>query len=366
MIRKIEKLPFIVSRHGDRSLPDQVADGIRAAIVQGHFKPGDEIPSSREMVPMLGVSRIVTRTALARLAAEGYIHARPGMRSVVLNRGKRHWRGHVLFVYPWGDDNYDQTIISATLRDALAGEGYLTTPVGVRGSSDEPCDFSFLDAALVGPVDLVATYRWCPQLFAHLAKTGTPFTTMFGGDGPPPGAVGHTRIDATRATADFAASCVASGIRRVVAVSWCNLPFDLKSALAGTGIRLSSIHLDVDVSGGRLRAVEHAGRLFFERIVSNGRITPDTVYFTTDDYLARGAVTALACAGLHIPRDIRFASLSNVGLGPDYPRELARIEYNAADMGGELARCVAELMKTGIYPKGSAVQPNWFPGATLG
>ena len=364
MTREKRKLPFTVSRHGDKPLSDQVADGLRAAIVQGRYRPGDEIPSSREMVPLLGVSRIVTRAALSRLAYEGYIHARPGMRSVVLDRGQRRWRGHVLFAYPWGDDNYDQTIIAATLRDALAVEGYLTTPIGVNGNETEPCDFTFLDAALAGPVDLVATYRWCPALFDHLAKAGIPFTTMYGGD-PAPGAVGHTRIDSSQAVDDFAAACAASGARRVVAVSWCESPFDLRRPLAEAGISFSHIRLQVDVSAGRLLAVEHAGRLFFDRLATEGKLSRDTIYFTTDDYLARGGLMALACAGLTAPRDFRFASLSNAGLGPDYPRELSRIEYESAAMGRELAGGIAGLLKNGAYPSASSCKPVWIPGATM-
>lgn len=359
------KLPFKVSRHGARSLPDQVADGLRAAIVQGRYRPGDEIPSSREMVPMLGVSRIVTRAALARLSSEGYIHTRPGMRSVVLDRGQRHWRGHVLFVYPWGDDNYDQTIISATLRDILAAEGYLVTTIGVGGSNVTPCDFTILDAALSGSVDLVATIRDCPELFAHLRRRKVPFTTHFGG-GAPAGAAGHTSLDAAPALAGLATACAASGARRLVAVSWCKTSFDLGRAFAGTGIRLKEAHLDVDTSGGRLRAVEHAGRIFFERLLADGGISRDTVYFTTDDYLARGALIAFSCAGLLSPRDFRFASLSNVGIGPDYPHALSCIEYDPFSIGRELARCLVGLLKNGAYPGASVVGPVWRDGETIG
>ena len=85
-------IPFSINRNDSRSLVDQVADGLRHGIVSGRWRVGDEIPSTRELAPMLGVSRIVTKAALSRLAAEGYVLARHGLKPVVCNRGEEQWR----------------------------------------------------------------------------------------------------------------------------------------------------------------------------------------------------------------------------------------------------------------------------------
>ena len=62
-----KEVPFSVSRGDARSLVAQVADGLREAIVGGYYKPGEVVPTSRDLAPMLGVSRIVTIAALEEL-----------------------------------------------------------------------------------------------------------------------------------------------------------------------------------------------------------------------------------------------------------------------------------------------------------
>ena len=85
-----------------------------------------------------------------------------------------------------------------------------------------------------------------------------------------------------------------------------------------------------------------------------------------DDHLARGALAALSYAGLKAPDDILVATWANAGLGPDYPRELSRMEFDPALAGREVARRVVECLRTGIYPSGGVVGPRWIPGETIG
>ena len=110
------KLPFSADRNDVRSLLDQVADGLRTAIVGGFYKPGDELPSSRELCPMLGVSRIVTSAALERLVAKGCILTRRGLRPAVRDTGTKQWLGHVVLVCPELDAGPFQTAMGEALR----------------------------------------------------------------------------------------------------------------------------------------------------------------------------------------------------------------------------------------------------------
>ena len=100
-----KKVPFSVSKGDARSLVAQVADGFREAIVGGYYVPGDVLPSSRDLCPILGVSRIVTSAALEKLCAEGFAVARRKIGTVIADRSAKRWNGHVVFVYEKGDDN---------------------------------------------------------------------------------------------------------------------------------------------------------------------------------------------------------------------------------------------------------------------
>lgn len=63
-------LPFSIDRSSRIKLPHQVADGLRAAVQSGFWKPGDRLPSSRELKTALGVSVRAPMEALQVLAEE--------------------------------------------------------------------------------------------------------------------------------------------------------------------------------------------------------------------------------------------------------------------------------------------------------
>ena len=67
-----------IERHSGRSLPRQVYDGFRAAILRGEMRPGQRVPSSRDLASELGISRFPVLDAYAQLLAEGYFESRVG------------------------------------------------------------------------------------------------------------------------------------------------------------------------------------------------------------------------------------------------------------------------------------------------
>lgn len=60
-----------------RASSDVIAQ-IRAAIFSGQFKPGDRLPTEREMAQQFGVSRVTVRDALRALEASGLIRVKVG------------------------------------------------------------------------------------------------------------------------------------------------------------------------------------------------------------------------------------------------------------------------------------------------
>lgn len=55
-----------------------VAAQIRAAILAGRYRPGDRLPTERELAQQFGLSRPTVRDALRSLEANGLIHVRVG------------------------------------------------------------------------------------------------------------------------------------------------------------------------------------------------------------------------------------------------------------------------------------------------
>ena len=364
--RECKELPFSVNRNDARSLLDQVADGLRAAIVGGYYKPGDAIPSSRELCPLLGVSRIVTKAALERLAAEGYVLSRTGSGTVVSKPNDKLWKGCVVLVCPEGDDNYLQTVIAGTFRDRLLSFGYLFTQVCVRRGPDGNYDFSHLDAVLSRSVDLAIVMFDHAESFRHLAERDIPYAVLRELPDRPRGAVGVTHLNYNMAVGDFAKACVDAGIGKVVQVNWDRRLCDVSAACRAAGMKVQTVNITIDKAEGRLLNVKRGGFNAFSKLFADAkRHDPSTVYFTTDDYLAAGGLLAIADAGLDIPGDIRFATWANAGLGPFFMKELSRMEFDPQEAGAIIADAALQYLDSGIYPSGTSVGPKWMRGETF-
>jgi len=70
----------------------QVTDQIKDAIASETLKPGDKLPSIRELSLELKISIITTKRAYSDLENEGYIFTRPGLGSYVADINKEKLR----------------------------------------------------------------------------------------------------------------------------------------------------------------------------------------------------------------------------------------------------------------------------------
>jgi GntR family transcriptional regulator len=61
-----------------RPLYEQVADALRAQIREGRYRPGDKLPSERELSERFEVSKVTARQAIVQLRAEGLVTSRVG------------------------------------------------------------------------------------------------------------------------------------------------------------------------------------------------------------------------------------------------------------------------------------------------
>lgn len=83
---------------GNKSLTQQTTDALRAKIADGPMKPGDRLPTEKELEAELGVSRTVIREAVAVLKADGLVEPRRGAGIFVLDPTKSRPRGLPVFL----------------------------------------------------------------------------------------------------------------------------------------------------------------------------------------------------------------------------------------------------------------------------
>jgi DNA-binding LacI/PurR family transcriptional regulator len=113
-----------------------------------------------------------------------------------------------------------------------------------------------------------------------------------------------------------------------------------------------------------MHRVQRATDEFAVRLAKDRKWLPDLLFFR-DDLLATGAFVALLDAGVRIPADVRVATGANKGLGPPFPRPLTRMVLDNAAVGKRLASCVLEYLRTGTFPQGVTVGPDYVKGDTL-
>lgn len=61
-----------------RKIYEEIVDQLKVLIIKGNLKPGDRLPSERELAEILGVSRASVREALTALETIGILDIRPG------------------------------------------------------------------------------------------------------------------------------------------------------------------------------------------------------------------------------------------------------------------------------------------------
>ena len=61
-----------------KKVSDEVFEQIKGMIVSGNWKPGDKLPSEKELTELFGVSRVTIREALKKLASYNIIETSQG------------------------------------------------------------------------------------------------------------------------------------------------------------------------------------------------------------------------------------------------------------------------------------------------
>ncbi|MHA3684432.1 MocR-like pyridoxine biosynthesis transcription factor PdxR [Leucobacter sp. HY1908] len=77
------EFPIVLERGGSVTLPAQVAAALRDAIDRDTLRPGEPLPSTRDLAARVGVARGVIVAAYEQLVAEGYLLAGHGRGTVV-------------------------------------------------------------------------------------------------------------------------------------------------------------------------------------------------------------------------------------------------------------------------------------------
>lgn len=340
---------------------DDIYDRFVDAIVTGHLKSGEKLPTMQRIAAENGVTFRVARGVVERLAREGYVRSCPHSGTVV--RAKKHtvWRGRVVFV-SFDDDcaSYFVSRVADALRRRFVAEGYLLSSVVASRSSRG--DVSQLKTMLGQSVDFVVLMYAAPHLKRLVAASGVPFAVIYD-DAPSATNAWTIPLDMTEPLYVLVDQCQRARVESVTEVRFKGGEAPSAAAeLKAAGIAVRQLVVKPDSVYGRPEGIERAAmKAFLEMQKAD---YPDVFVFW-DDFVAQGALTALLGKGVRIPEDVKVVVQSNKGLGPVFPQSLTRIECDGTSVGEKVAAFVLGVLAKGRLPPVPRLSPAYVFGKSF-
>ena len=335
-------LPFTINHNLAANLSDQVADGLRQAILSGYYRSGEALPKFADIAKALGVSMRIPREAVAQLAAENLVSPRPRVGSIVLGAKEMLWKGQILaIVSDRGEGSFHASIMLGEMRRQFVAAGYLFTSAAITRLPHGGCDMSYLDLVLRQHFDFIFPLHCPASVYRRLDGLGIRWARLEGlaSDSPNASFLG----DLT----PFLEQCSARRIRKVLLASYGSLDLyrDLKARFIAAGLRVESHRAYAIDSPIYLEQLERESMRYFLRRFRRPRETWPDLILWADDFLAFGGLTALQELGVRIPDDVYAVTLANKGFGPVYPRTLTRFEFDSVETGRLAALNVLSRLK---------------------
>lgn len=343
MARKSPECGFAIDRSSSRSLVDQVYKGMRERIFAGRIKIGSAVPSLRALADELGVSVKVTTTAYARLARDGWLRAEPRAGYVAVTPEMPLRRGRVLLVL--SNEGFFTDYVAHRFQERCEAVGIQVSRVVVADPEDVPVA---LDIALMDSFDFIVSLHFKRRVVETLDASGVPFAivcTCAASARRLANCVGVLTTATDGIVGEVVSACAARGIASVELVDFHGVkrPYAAAFRRAGVAVR----EWTIPCAGDTLWYEDiprSAMRAFVKRLSSRRPALPD-LFFFLDDYVAKGALMALAASGVRIPDDVKVIAFANKGNGPVYIRDIARVELDPLATGDAVAEFAISWFK---------------------
>jgi len=109
---------FMFKKISPKKISDEIIEQFKEMVNNGQLKPGDELPSERELAEMLGVSRPPLREALNALQKLGFIEIRPRSKIVVRSIVETYFNDPIAYLI---EDDIDKVFELLEVRKAMEG-----------------------------------------------------------------------------------------------------------------------------------------------------------------------------------------------------------------------------------------------------
>lgn len=359
---KADCLPFGIDRTLGTELVDQIVGGVSLAIGNGSLANGTQLPGIRRLAKVLDVSEITVRRAVRELCGRGLLQARSRVGLTVCAGGKRAWRGVVAGVRSTHDVGmYYANVLEGVIASVLMEHGWAFVRVEWPDATDKAKTDIVGILKCFSPALVVASFP-PPTMLAALERSGFPFAQVWGEKISAKARLAASPC-ASSALAGLASTLAAHGVRKILSVYEFLEGIDCGKTFRQAGFSVRPLHIRSLDGYRQPESMQRSALETFDRILSKDSLGVDAIVFN-DDYLAAGALSAFERHGVRIPEDIRFATLSNYGLGPVHFRPLTRLEVNPIRHGQEFAESLLKVLDGEDVPQQMKLEATFVKGET--
>ncbi|WP_139993456.1 GntR family transcriptional regulator [Paenibacillus paridis] len=327
-------------------LYQQIANELRAKIMQGKLKPNDPVPNQIELSKLYKISEITSRRALTELVQEGLIYRVRGKGTFVKERSLSGDDAHaapsiqrIYFIYYNVDISffkhkfYSDLLVGLQEECDTNGIEFFTYKLGpdLRLPDDANAGYVLITPAEV-PLETLRAWKQEQRkivtvhfYYPHLNIPYVIIDNLTGGYLATEHllSLGHRRI----------------GII-LTAYSQSNLNQEFSLRLEGYRLALSQHGVEFDPSlvcivEGK-EEVEAMGVQGFNQLMDLDQ--PPTAIFATSDYKAHGAMQAAKDRGMEIPGDISFVGYDDILVSRFTNPGLTTVNQNTELLGKRAAK----------------------------
>jgi DNA-binding LacI/PurR family transcriptional regulator len=341
-----------INTRSDTTLTQQLTQQLTWLIASGQLRPGDMLPSVRQLAGRLSISINTVRSAYQKLEANGLVETRHG--------GGTRVRTHdALLLAAIAASERSHTV--GVILPSLTNPFYPAVLEGIEEVAH--LDHTMLFVANTHD-DLQEAWRYYAQLSAKhvdgiIAVSHDTSGFLAPGEGQEeraapllpivsvnwPDAAGYAvMMDSASAAYQGTQHLLAHGHRRVGLITWEREIANIRLANAGYRRALREAGIKADPAlVVRVPAISMAaGRAGAQQLLELAQ--PPTALFAIADTLALGAISALKDAARRIPEDMAVVGFNDISAAALMHPALTTVHAPAHEMGAEAMRMLQDLI----------------------
>ena len=327
--------PILISPQSEEPLASQVHRQLTWLISSSQYKPGDRLPSIRQLSRQLGIHMLTVRSAYLRLERDGLVQTRQGAGTYVLpinpgalmdlaGRSRSYTVGVIL---PGMSSLFYHDFLEG-VEQGISHENLLLIVCNAHEDPQEFLrDFTQLSARNVDGI-IVASFDMHPILGTKSTK-GLPLVTVDWPDSSGP----VVNFDLEDAAWQVVHHLLNHSYQRIGMITFSEESANVVQMQAGyfRALQESGIAVDpalvVRVPGWDIKNGEVGARMLLDSE------NPPRAIFTVADAMALGVIKYLRSKGKRVPQDLAIASLDDISLASLVEPGLTTVSLPARELG---------------------------------